>query len=97
MRQYTRVSGVAKEMFRPAEDSNSSPVMGQRNLTVWRAVVSREAKRSFIEKGLMINGGGAFFLWVVEHGRLAKTEISCAVARQTPYRFRRKRWSFSCT
>jgi len=46
--------------------------MGQRDLTVRWAVEAGKAKRSLIEKGLVVDDGGAFFGWGVEHGHLVR-------------------------
>ncbi len=60
MRQYTRVSGVARRRSAPQRDSNSESGDGSaRSNRLAGGGIPGEAKRSFIEKGLMINGGAA--------------------------------------
>ena len=51
--------------------------MGQRDLTIKWAIGAGKAKESLIEKGLIVDDGGAFFGWGVEQGHLGKTEIFC--------------------
>ena len=84
MRQCTRVSGAIRETFRPGGYFKSIPVMGQRDLTVRWAIGAGEAKKPLIEKGLIVDDGGAFFGWGVEHGHLGKTEIFCAFSPMNP-------------
>jgi hypothetical protein len=55
----------------------SIPVMGQRDLTINWASGAGKAKEPLIEKGLIVDDGGAFFGWGVEQGHLGKTEIFC--------------------
>jgi hypothetical protein len=55
----------------------SIPVMGQRDLTIKWAIGAGKAKEPLIEKGLIVDDGGAFFGWGVEQGHLGKTEIFC--------------------
>jgi hypothetical protein len=56
---------------------NSIPVMGQRDLTIKWAIGAGKAKLPLIEKGYIVDDGGAFFGWGVEQGHLGKTEIFC--------------------
>jgi glycolate oxidase len=72
-----RISASIRETFRSGGMFASIPSMGQRDLTVRWAVGAGKAKRSLIEKGLVVDDGGAFFGWGVEHGHLGKTEIFC--------------------
>jgi hypothetical protein len=51
--------------------------MGQRDLTMKWAVGAGKAKEPLIQKGLIVDDGGAFFGWGVEQGHLGKTEIFC--------------------
>ena len=51
--------------------------MGQRDLTIKWAIGAGKAKEPLIEKGLIVDDGGAFFGWGVEQGHLGKTEIFC--------------------
>ncbi|MBN1320232.1 MAG: FAD-binding oxidoreductase, partial [Thermoleophilia bacterium] len=78
MRQCTRPTGAIRETMRPGGTFKSIPIMGQRDLTVRWAIGAGEAKKPLIEKGLIVDDGGAFFGWGVEHGHLGKTEIFCA-------------------
>jgi hypothetical protein len=84
LRQCTRISGAIRETFRPGGYFKSLPVMGQRDLTVRWAIGAGEAKMPLIEKGLIVDDGGAFFGWGVEHGHLGKTEIFCAFSPMNP-------------
>ena len=77
MCQCTRVSASIRETFRPGGAFNSIPIMGQRDLTIKWAIGAGEAKKPLIEKGLIVDDGGAFFGWGVEQGHLGKTEIFC--------------------
>ncbi|MBN1631615.1 MAG: hypothetical protein JW990_17820, partial [Thermoleophilia bacterium] len=88
MRQCTRVSGAIRETFRPGGYFKSIPIMGQRDLTVRWAIGAGEAKKPLIEKGLIVDDGGAFFGWGVEHGHLGKTEIFCAFSPMNPEAFK---------
>jgi glycolate oxidase len=72
-----RICASIRETFRSGGRFASIPSMGQRDLTVRWAVGAGKAKRSLIEKGLVVDDGGAFFGWGVEHGHLGKTEIFC--------------------
>jgi len=78
MRQCTRPTGAIRETMRPGGTFKSIPNMGQRDLTVRWAIGAGEAKLPLIEKGLIVDDGGGFFGWGVEHGHLGKTEIFCA-------------------
>jgi hypothetical protein len=51
--------------------------MGQRDLTIKWAIGAGKAKEPLIQKGLIVDDGGAFFGWGVEQGHLGKTEIFC--------------------
>ena len=62
----------------------SIPVMGQRDLIIKWAIGAGEAKEPLIEKGLIVDDGGAFFGWGVEQGHLGKTEIFCKFDPQNP-------------
>ncbi|MCX7911678.1 MAG: FAD-binding oxidoreductase [Dehalococcoidales bacterium] len=75
--QCIRISASIRETFRPGGAFNSIPIMGQRDLTIKWAIGAGEAKKPLIEKGLIVDDGGAFFGWGVEHGHLGKTEIFC--------------------
>jgi len=75
--QCTRISASIRETFRNGGAFNSIPVMGQRDLTIKWAIGAGKAKEPLIEKGLIVDDGGAFFGWGVEHGHLGKTEIFC--------------------
>ncbi|MBN1190301.1 MAG: FAD-binding oxidoreductase [Dehalococcoidales bacterium] len=75
--QCVRISASIRETFRPGGAFNSIPVMGQRDLTIRWAVGAGEAKKPLIEKGYIVDDGGAFFGWGVEQGHLGKTEIFC--------------------
>jgi hypothetical protein len=63
---------------------SSIPVMGQRDLTIKWAIGAGKAKEPLIEKGLIVDDGGAFFGWGVEQGHLGKTEIFCKFDPQNP-------------
>jgi glycolate oxidase len=77
MAQCTRISASIRETFRNGGAFNSIPIMGQRDLTIRWAIGAGEAKKPLIEKGLIVDDGGAFFGWGVEQGHLGKTEIFC--------------------
>jgi glycolate oxidase len=77
MCQCIRISASIRETFRPGGAFNSIPIMGQRDLTIKWAIGAGEAKKPLIEKGLIVDDGGAFFGWGVEQGHLGKTEIFC--------------------
>ncbi len=77
MCQCTRVSASIRETFRNGGAFNSIPIMGQRDLTIRWAIGAGKAKGPLIEKGLIVDDGGAFFGWGVEQGHLGKTEIFC--------------------
>lgn len=88
MCQCIRISASIRETFRPGGAFSSIPVMGQRDLTIKWAIGAGKAKEPLIEKGLIVDDGGASFGWGVEQGHLGKTEIFCkfdpqnAVAKQ---------------
>jgi glycolate oxidase len=82
--QCTRISASIRETFRPGGAFNSIPVMGQRDVAIKWAMGAGEAKKALIEKGLIVDDGGAFFGWGVEHGHLGKTEIFCKFDPQNP-------------
>jgi len=75
--QCIRISASIRETFRPGGMFKSIPVMGQRDLTIRWAKGAGEAKVPMIEKGLIVDDGGAAFGWGVEQGHLGKTEIFC--------------------
>jgi hypothetical protein len=75
--QCTRISASIRETFSPGGKFNSIPVMGQRHLTIKWAIGAGQAKLPLIEKGYIVDDGGAFFGWSVEQGHLGKTEIFC--------------------
>lgn len=75
--QCIRISASIRETFRAGGAFNSIPVMGQRDLTIKWAIGAGKAKERLIEKGLIVDDGGAFFGWGVEQGHLGKTEIFC--------------------
>jgi glycolate oxidase len=75
--QCVRISASIRETFRAGGAFSSIPVMGQRDLTIKWAIGAGKAKEPLIEKGLIVDDGGAFFGWGVEHGHLGKTEIFC--------------------
>jgi len=75
--QCIRVSASIRETFRPGGMFKSIPVMGQRDLTIKWADGAGQAKLPLIEKGLIVDDGGAHFGWGVEQGHLGKTEIFC--------------------
>ena len=58
--------------------------MGQRDLTIKWAIGAGKAKEPLIEKGLIVDDGGAFFGWGVEQGHLGKTEIFCKFDPRNP-------------
>jgi glycolate oxidase len=84
MCQCTRISASIRETFRPGGAFNSIPIMGQRDLTIKWAIGAGEAKKPLIEKGLIVDDGGAFFGWGVEQGHLGKTEIFCKFNPSNP-------------
>jgi hypothetical protein len=73
----TRICASIRETFRAGGAFNSIPIMGQRDLTIKWAIGAGEAKKPLIEKGYIVDDGGAFFGWGVEQGHLGKTEIFC--------------------
>jgi glycolate oxidase len=75
--QCIRISASIRETFRPGGMFKSIPIMGQRDLTIRWAIGAGKAKEPLIEKGLIVDDGGAFFGWGVEQGHLGKTEIFC--------------------
>jgi glycolate oxidase len=75
--QCIRISASIRETFRAGGAFNSIPIMGQRDLTIRWAIGAGKAKVPLIEKGLIVDDGGAFFGWGVEQGHLGKTEIFC--------------------
>jgi hypothetical protein len=75
--QCIRISASIRETFRAGGAFSSIPVMGQRDLTIRWAVGAGKAKEPLIQKGLIVDDGGAFFGWGVEQGHLGKTEIFC--------------------
>ncbi len=77
MCQCTRISASIRETFRNGGAFNSIPIMGQRDLTIKWAIGAGKAKEPLIEKGYIVDDGGAFFGWGVEQGHLGKTEIFC--------------------
>ena len=84
MCQCIRVSASIRETFRAGGAFSSIPVMGQRDLTIKWAVGAGKAKEPLIQKGLIVDDGGAFFGWGVEQGHLGKTEIFCKFDPQNP-------------
>jgi glycolate oxidase len=84
MCQCIRISASIRETFRPGGAFNSIPIMGQRDLTIKWAIGAGEAKKPLIEKGLIVDDGGAFFGWGVEQGHLGKTEIFCKFSPSNP-------------
>jgi glycolate oxidase len=82
--QCIRVSASIRETFRAGGAFSSIPVMGQRDLTIKWAIGAGKAKEPLIEKGLIVDDGGAFFGWGVEQGHLGKTEIFCKFDPQNP-------------
>ena len=77
MCQCTRISASIREVFRAAGAHNSIPVMGQRDLVIKWAIGAGKAKEELIKQGLIIDDGGSFFGWGVEHGHIGKTECLC--------------------
>ncbi len=75
--QCIRISASIRETFRNGGAFNSIPIMGQRDLMIKWAIGAGKAKEPLIEKGLIMDDGGAFFGWGVEQGHLGKTEIFC--------------------
>jgi glycolate oxidase len=75
--QCIRISASIRETFRAGGAFSSIPVMGQRDLTIRWAIGAGKAKEPLIQKGLIVDDGGAFFGWGVEQGHLGKTEIFC--------------------
>jgi glycolate oxidase len=75
--QCIRISASIRETFRPGGAFSSIPIMGQRDLTIKWAIGAGKAKLPLIEKGLIVDDGGAFFGWGVEQGHVGKTEIFC--------------------
>ncbi|MEO0278800.1 MAG: FAD-binding oxidoreductase [candidate division WOR-3 bacterium] len=80
----TRICASVRETFRAGGAFRSIPVMGQRDLVARWAVGAAEAKRSLIARGLVVDDGGHFFGWGVEHGHLGKTEIFCRYDPRDP-------------
>lgn len=72
-----RICASIRETFRAGGAFTSIPIMGQRDLTIKWAIGAGEAKKPLIEKGYIVDDGGAFFGWGVEQGQLGKTEIFC--------------------
>lgn len=77
MCQCTRISASIRETFRNGGAFSSIPIMGQRDLTIRWAIGAGKAKEPLIQKGMIVDDGGAFFGWGVEQGHLGKTEIFC--------------------
>jgi glycolate oxidase len=77
MAQCTRISASIREVFRAAGFGHGIPVMGQRDLVIKWAVGASNAKKKLVEKGLVVDDGGALFGWGVENGHLGKTELTC--------------------
>ena len=77
MAQCTRISASIREVFRAAGFGHGIPVMGQRDLIIKWAVGAGKAKKELIDKGLVVDDGGALFGWGVENGHLGKTELTC--------------------
>jgi glycolate oxidase len=75
--QCIRISASIRETFRAGGMFRSIPVMGQRDLTIKWAIGAGKAKEPLIQKGFIVDDGGAFFGWGVEQGHLGKTEIFC--------------------
>ena len=75
--QCIRISASIRETFRAGGAFSSIPVMGQRDLTIKWAIGAGKAKEPLIEKGHIVDDGGAFFGWGVEQGHVGKTEIFC--------------------
>jgi glycolate oxidase len=75
--QCIRVSASIRETFRAGGAFKSIPIMGQRDLTIRWAIGAGKGKEPLIDKGLIVDDGGAFFGWGVEQGHLGKTEIFC--------------------
>jgi hypothetical protein len=75
--QCIRISASIRETFRAGGAFKSIPIMGQRDLMIKWAVGAGKEKEPLIEKGLIVDDGGAFFGWGVEQGHLGKTEIFC--------------------
>jgi hypothetical protein len=84
MCQCTRISGSIRETFRAGGAFSSIPIMGQRDLTIKWAIGAGKAKEPLIQKGLIVDDGGAFFGWGVEQGHLGKTEIFCKFDPSNP-------------
>jgi len=82
--QCIRISASIRETFRAGGAFSSIPIMGQRDLTIKWAIGAGKAKELLIEKGLIVDDGGAFFGWGVEQGHLGKTEIFCKFDPQKP-------------
>lgn len=75
--QCTRICASIRETFRAGGAFRSIPVMGQRDLVTKWAIGAAEGKKALIREGLVVDDGGDFFGWGVEHGHLGKTEIFC--------------------
>jgi len=84
MCQCIRISASIRETFRNGGAFNSIPIMGQRDLTIKWAIGAGKAKEPLIEKGFIVDDGGAFFGWGVEQGHLGKTEIFCKFDPSNP-------------
>jgi hypothetical protein len=79
-----RICASIRETFRAGGAFTSIPIMGQRDLTIKWAIGAGEAKKPLIQKGLIVDDGGAFFGWGVEQGHLGKTEIFCKYDPSNP-------------
>jgi glycolate oxidase len=77
MAQCTRISASIREVFRAAGFGHGIPVMGQRDLIIKWAIGASKAKKELIDRGLVVDDGGALFGWGVENGHLGKTELTC--------------------
>ena len=82
--QCIRISASIRETSRAAGAMDSIPIMGQRDLTIKWAIGAGEAKKPLIKQGLIVDDGGVFFGWGVEHGHLGKTEIFCRFSPSVP-------------
>jgi glycolate oxidase len=77
MAHCTRISASIREVFRAAGFGHGIPVMGQRDLIIKWAIGAGKAKKELIDRGLVVDDGGALFGWGVENGHLGKTELTC--------------------
>jgi glycolate oxidase len=75
--QCIRISASIRETARAAGAHYSISLMGQRDLGIKWAIGAGEAKARLLQEGKIIDDGGSFFGWGVEHGHLGKTEIFC--------------------